>query len=391
MLSRLSLALVFMLLGCTSGQRAFGVEQISGVRQALGVHRELPFHFKGRDGLMLKGILSLPEKVTGKLPVVIFIGGSGPWDENQQAQLPERQGTGTSLLEILPIQRVANACVAQGMAFVRYAKRGVSAGGFQNEHWKDSNLDNLLADLGELLDAIARDPRVDGQRIGLLGHSEGAALASWAAGHDPRVKAMVFMGMPRRNLKDILAYQLVERPVEQIFDRCDRPNPDGTLDAGEIEAAIARGARFPNWQAADRDGDQRLSKGELSAYLGLPQGFERWLAKLDHAKPDESITARNGVQDMPSAWYKQHFAHESVGESWKSITKPVFVLQGLKDRNTPFETEAQPFEAQLLQQGHLDYRVIGFPGLSHTFTDEQGQSQIDEALLKVMPWLRSRL
>ena len=94
---------------------------------------------------------------------------------------------------------------------------------------------------------------------------------------------------------------------------------------------------------------------------------------------------------MPAGWWEEHFAHPTVGEAWKTITTPVLVLQGKLDTNTPYETEAIPFEAQLTAQHHPDHTVVGYAGLTHEFTDVRGKSSAETVFQTLVPWLRSRL
>lgn len=349
------------------------------------------YSFRTADGLTLKAKLTLPQGARGPVPVVVFIGGSGPWDADYRSAVPDSTGTGTHSIQIMPIENLAKRCAANGMAFVRYAKRGISPGGSENSAWGTSQLHNLKTDANQLLIKIKADRRLDGTRIALVGHSEGTAIATWVAGHDPQVRAFAFMGLMRRNLKDLISYQIVDSRIDRIFDLFDNTPKDGGLDANEIQVAITKGANFPDWQQADLDHDGRLSKSELASYMGLTQSFQTWLSQLSSALPEQSVTQKNGVRDMPAGWWMEHFAHQSVGDAWTTITTPVLVLQGKADANTPYATEAIPFEAQLSAQKHRDHKLIGFEGLTHEFLDAQGQSHADSVFSTLVPWLGSRL
>ena len=291
----------------------------------------------------------------------------------------------------MPLGHLAARCQASGLAFIQYGKRGVDPGGAQNGAWETSRLVNLESDLRALIAQVKADGRLDGHRIGLIGHSEGTALATWVSGHDPDVRAFAFLGLMRRNLRDIITYQLVDSRLDRLFSLFDTATADGFLDAGEIQAAIARGARFPDWRQADRDRDDRLSRAELDGYMGLTAGLLAWFARLAAAPGDSCISGKNGVRDMPAGWWMDHFAHATVDEAWNSITTPVLVLQGMADLNTPYATEALPFENKLLALHHPDHALVGFEGLSHTFVDGSGRSHADRVYERLVFWIKTRL
>lgn len=347
------------------------------------------YGFETVDGLKLAGKLSLPPGRRGPVPVVVFIGGSGPWNVDYQARVPGPGGQGTRLFTILPIDDLARRCEAEGLAFIRYAKRGVDPDGAQNAAWKTARLDRLMADADALLARVKADPRLDGSRIALVGHSEGTAIATWIGGHDPSVKGFGMLGLMRRNLEAVLADQLVGAKVGHVMARFDAPAPDGFLSAQEIQAAEAQGARFPDWRKADTDRDGRLSRAELAAYLGGP--FQGWLARVRAAGPEEILTRAGDVSDMPAGWWNEHFAHETVGEAWRTITTPVLVQQGTADAQTAYATEALPFEEQLSAQAHPDHRLIGYEGLSHEFTDAGGCDHSGEVFATLAAWLGAHL
>lgn len=340
---------------------------------------DVDFSFQSADGLKLKAKLTLPADTKGPVPVVVFIGGSGAWDSDYVATQPT---TGKSL-ELMPIRDLAQRCAMSGLAFVRCQKRGVSdPGGIPNADWKSMQLHNLLSDAERIVAKVKADSRLDGHRIAMVGHSEGTEISTWVGGHDPDVKAFGLLGIARRNLHELMHFQLVENPVKVSFTVFDL-NKDGVFDATEIAQAVAKGGRFTGWQTLDTDHDARLSVSELSAAM------EANFAEFDHAvatgKTDDMVL------NKPAGWWKEHFAHESPGDTWKSISTPVLVLQGKADTNTPYETEAVAFEAQMAKQHHPDHRLVGFDGLDHRFEDASGRSHAADAFAKLVPWLSSHL
>lgn len=339
------------------------------------------YNFQTRDGLTLVAKLTMPAHATHRVPVAIFMGGSGTWDSDYSSLTADNQ-----LTSLMSIPSLAREIAQVGIAFIRYQKRGVTdPGGLLTAQWKTAQLDNLLADAQLLLAKVKADPRLDGSRIALIGHSEGTMIASWVGGSDPAVKAFVLMGIVRRNLKDVYRYQLVNRNGEAFFAFADAHPKDGYLDPTEIERARTAGMRFDNWRAADSDHDGRLSKDEYMALLnGL---YDEWTRNIEQAKP-EVLVPGNG---SPAGWFQQHFRHPTVGEVWQHIKTSVLVIQGKSDTNTPVQTEAEPFEAMLCTRQHPDHQLVELEGLDHLFRDRAGTSHAEQAYAKILPWLKQHL
>jgi len=129
------------------------------------------------DGIRLAGTLSLPPG-PGPHPAVVLIPGSGEVD---------RDGTlfGHRFYQVL-----ADHLTRQGFAVLRSDKRGLgqSGGAFATATTYD-----FAADTGAALAFLRSRPGIDAQRIGLVGHSEGALVGSIVAARDPGVSFLVLM------------------------------------------------------------------------------------------------------------------------------------------------------------------------------------------------------
>ncbi|MGY1714290.1 alpha/beta hydrolase family protein [Geodermatophilus sp. SYSU D01106] len=128
--------------------------------------RELPVTVPGEPPLA--GTLTLPG-TAGPVPAVLLAPGSGPLDRDSDHR---RMRFGVT-------RDLAHALAAAGLASLRYDKRGV--GGSPGD-WRRAGFTDNADDLLRALDTLAARPEVDGGRIVLAGHSEGALLATMAAG-----------------------------------------------------------------------------------------------------------------------------------------------------------------------------------------------------------------
>ncbi len=134
----------------------------------------------GAEGIVLAGTLTLP-KGEGPFPAALLIAGSGPQDRDE------------SLANHRPFLLIADALTRKGIAVLRYDKRGV---GKSTGNPDTATTMDLAADAQAALAFLKSGKEIDGSRIGLIGHSEGAIIAPYLAGHSKDVKWLVLLAAP---------------------------------------------------------------------------------------------------------------------------------------------------------------------------------------------------
>lgn len=146
---------------------------------------------------VLQGTLLLP-KSERPLPVALLIAGSGPTDRNGN----NPAGHNDSL------RRLAQGLARQGVASLRYDKRGVGASLAAAPDERDLSVEAYVSDALAWSERLKGDPRF-GELI-LVGHSEGALIASLAA---PRsgAAALISIAGSGRPIDAVLREQLQGR------------------------------------------------------------------------------------------------------------------------------------------------------------------------------------
>ncbi|MBD1553384.1 alpha/beta hydrolase [Pseudomonas typographi] len=157
-------------------------------------------------GGALHGTLLLPQ--TGQpVPVVLILAGSGPTD---------RDGNNTDGGRTDSLKRLAWALARQGIASVRYDKRGVASGRPLAPDERQLSVEGYVADAVAWAQRLKADPRFG--PLVLLGHSEGALIASLAAPQIP-AQAVVSVAGSGRPIDQVLTEQLRERLPPPLFAR----------------------------------------------------------------------------------------------------------------------------------------------------------------------------
>lgn len=146
----------------------------------------------GDNDVQLSGTLTVP-KGKGPFPAFILLSGSGPQNRNEE------------ILDHVPFAVIADYFTKKGWAVLRYDDRGVgeSKGTFSTATTKDFTKDAVKA-----LEFLRKYPRINPQKIGLCGHSEGGIIAQQIAGDKKSNPSFIIMlAGPALSGADILALQ----------------------------------------------------------------------------------------------------------------------------------------------------------------------------------------
>lgn len=139
----------------------------------------------------LHGTLLRPQSAQ-PVPVALLIAGSGPTD---------RDGNNPAGGHNDSLKRLAQALAKQGIASVRYDKRGIAASRAATPDERDLSVEQYVADVAAWGHLLKADPAFS--RLILIGHSEGALIASLAA--------------PIANADALISIAGSSRPIDQVL------------------------------------------------------------------------------------------------------------------------------------------------------------------------------
>jgi uncharacterized protein len=130
-----------------------------------------------RGPVKLAGTLSVPNG-QGPFPAVLLIAAAGPEGRDENA--------GGHLVFVV----LADHLLRQGVAVLRYDKRGVGA---STGDFDKATFDDLVSDAGAAFRYLKSRPEVDSRRAGVIGHSEGGSIGPAVAVIDKDVAFVVAM------------------------------------------------------------------------------------------------------------------------------------------------------------------------------------------------------
>lgn len=251
----------------------------------------------------LDGTLLLPQKAP-PVPVALIIAGSGPTDRN--GNNPAMTNNSLKLL--------AEGLLNQGIASVRYDKRGIgkSAGAAITE--ADLRFGHFVDDTASWINKLNSDPRFS--HVIVIGHSQGS-LIGMLASRQARVDQFISLSGPAK-------------PAGNLLKEQAKSQPDDIRQ--EIENIVTQ-----------------LENGQTV------KGINPLLASL----------FRPSIQPYLISWFKHNPAEEI-----KKLKIPVLVIQGDSDLQVSAE------HAELLSESNLSVKKMILPSMNHILK-KTGKNTLD--------------
>lgn len=268
------------------------------------------------QGVTLAGCCTIPDRVAGTVPAVLMLPGSGQTDRDDNA----------TKLAINLFPQLAETLDAAGFATLRYDKRGVGASG--GDYWS-SGFQDRLTDATAAVRWLATQEGVDASGLFVLGHSEGALVATrLAAGAAPIAGAVLLAGSAKSGEQTLL------------------------------------------WQGT-----------QIASTL---TGINRWLIKLLHIDPQKSqrkalarIKATTGnttrvqvIQKINAKWMREFLAYDPTCDL-AAVRVPVLAITGAKD------LQVDPADLDRMRElipGDFVSHVV--PGVTHLLRGDPGEPSL---------------
>ena len=145
----------------------------------------------------LKGLLTLPDDTAKPVPAVVFVHGSGA------SNMDEKVG------KLTPFKDLAQGLARHGIASVRYDKRSF-AHGFKMLRDKDLEVTvktETIYDAILATELLKKDPRIDPERVFIIGHSMGGMLSPRIDAEGGNYAGLIIMAGSPRKLEEIILDQ----------------------------------------------------------------------------------------------------------------------------------------------------------------------------------------
>ena len=253
---------------------------------------------KTPGGFTLAGTLTLPKGASRSKPVaaIVTITGSGPENRDEDIGLPGFH----------PFRQIADSLGRHGIAVLRMDDRGTGESGGT---FKGATSEDFAEDIRAGLAYLRTRPEIRADRLGVLGHSEGAIIAPMVADKEPTLRAIVLLAGIAEPGRSALQFQM-----KNIVEHNTKLTPE------QRDTQIA------------------------------------------------AIPARIDTMMAADPWMKFFLTYDPAS-TMRRVKTPVLILTGSNDKQAVPE-QVPLIEAAFKAGGNKDVTAKVLPGLNHLFAED---------------------
>jgi pimeloyl-ACP methyl ester carboxylesterase len=263
-------------------------------KQAVLNANELPDTVHAADGTVLYGTLTQPEgRPHG--PVVLIIAGSGPTDRDGNSLfVPGRDS--------YSYQQLAQGLAANGIASLRYDKRGAGQSTLSGKSVASLTIDDYVADAVACVGHLQRGGKFSA--VSVIGHSEGGIIGLKLAALT-RLKCLIPLSTPGQCTDKVLLEQLKPRLSDTLYRQSVRILDELRQDITPAGVPADLNMLFNAGNYAYWKSSFRFDPCTLLAAVNIPvlivggaadqQVSPAQVALLQHCKPDTRLVLIPGM------------------------------------------------------------------------------------------------
>lgn len=257
----------------------------------------------------LNGIVSIPDQTGDLLPAVVLVHGSGP------SNMDEKIGN------ITPFKDLAEGLSSRGIAVIRYDKRTFIYGKQMRTDKGLTVREEIIEDAILAAEFLRKDPRIDSNKVFILGHSMGGMLAPRIDAEGGNFAGIIIMAGSLRKLEEIM--------IDQSNDVLESLNRFLKVIARKQIAKLR--SKFSNiYNLTDEEAKSTVVLGKhLMAY-----------------------------------YFKEMGEHPAINDL-QNLHKPVLIMQGEMDVQITVDRDFNVYKAILSDKPNVTFKL--YQNLNHVF------------------------
>ena len=207
-------------------------------------------------------------------------------------------------------------------------------------------------------------PQFKKSKILLMGISEGATLAPFAAAQCNDIEGLLLLGFSYENMKDTLYWQLSGGSsmvnMCKYFDCREKgfiEKSDFINDKLNVRPILFQDIEFED---LDIDKDGKLTQNDFSLQM---EDYRNQVFQAIEDNDDEWLKNNYSVQ-ITSKWCKEHFALPDISPIVCSLTMPIYIFQGEDDANISI-SDIDKIRNDFKKKNKSNLRIFTFPKHDH--------------------------
>ena len=256
----------------------------------------------------LNGLLTLPDDLSQKVPAVVLVHGSGASNMDEK------------VMKLTPFKDLAEGLAERGVASIRYDKRTFVYGRKMlktSVTGKEETVDDAIL----AAEILRKDPRIDQNRIYIIGHSMGAMLAPRIDAEGGNFAGIIMMAGSDHRLEEIVLRQL-----------------------------------------------QQTGNGGFLIKMIIGLEYKIYAKKFEnlYEMSDEEARKKSFAPGM-SLYYFKEMGRKTATDYLKETDKPVLIMQGGRDFQVLPEDDFAQFRERLASRENTSFKL--YPSLNHLFVE----------------------
>ena len=286
-------------------------------------------------GVTLAGTLTTP-KGDGPYPLAILVSGSGKQNRNSE------------ILGHKSFLVISDYLTRAGVAVIRYDDRGVEQS--TGNHGKSTTTDFAM-DANSIFQYAKTLDKIDKDKIGIIGHSEGGMIAPLVASQNVDLGFIVSLAGPGVPISQLMTNQNV-----MILEKSGM-SPEGLKTTKENLPQIYR---IVNQDKEPQQLFEPLIESVHGYYNQLSEADQKLLA------PTKDAYYMSLAQSFFTPWFRNFLASDPA-ESWQETKCPVLVLNGAEDIQVDAKSNSNAIMTNLAISGNNRAQIKIVDGLNHLF------------------------
>ena len=258
----------------------------------------------------LNGLLTLPAHAPRPVQAVVFVHGSG------SSNMDEKVG------KLTPFKDLADGLARHGIASIRYDKRSFAHGWkmLRDKSGPITVKEETIDDAILATELLRNDPRIDSERIFIVGHSMGGMLAPRIDAEGGNYRGLILMAGTPRRLEEVL--------IEQSEEALSTLN--GLM--------------------------QRLVRKQVQKLHNTFTGL--------YSLSDEEAKRRKCGGGTTLYYFKEMGEH-AVSDYLATLQKPMLIMQGEKDFQVKVDKDFSAYQNLLKDKSNVTFKL--YENLNHAF------------------------
>jgi len=296
-----------------------------------------------KSGFKIAGTLTIPKNAI-EAPAVILISGSGAQDRDE------------TIFEHKPFLVIADYLTRNGIAVLRLDDRGVGGSG---GNISEATSEDFAGDVLTGIDFLQTRSKIDSEKLGLIGHSEGGLIAPMLVNLSDNISFIVMLAGP-----GVVGEQILFKQGE-LLNRAAGMSEDQIQQNRSLQEAIF------NILLNEKDSATQLDRLQRTYSGGM---YPMWPEERKKA-----VDAR--IQSVNTNWFRFFLSYDPYPTLAK-LKCPVLSLIGEKDLQVPAELNQEAIAKALTEAGNENFKTLTFKNLNHLFQNCEEGSISEYALIE---------